>query len=264
MRPADHWTRRRLCLAAAGAAGALAARRHAAAQPGPWGPEEPPLTIDIPQLRYPGQWNPRPGALRELGVELRLRTRLEPRHEPSVVDAEDSALFSTPFLYVAGRGGLPELGSRAEAQLRRFVDLGGMLVFDDADGGADAGFFRDVRVRLERILPGSLLAPIAPDHVLFRSFYILERPTGRTVARDEALGIQEEGRLKVLVFPNDLGGALVRDADGVHVHPCEPGGATQRELAIRFGVNLLLYATCTDYKSDRAHVETLLRSRRWR
>jgi hypothetical protein len=25
-----------------------------------------------------------------------------------------------------------------------------------------------------------------------------------------------------------------------------------------------LYATCTDYKADRAHVETLLRARRWR
>jgi hypothetical protein len=43
-----------------------------------------------------------------------------------------------------------------------------------------------------------------------------------------------------------------------------PGGSQQREWAIRFGVNLLLYATCTDYKADRAHVETLLRSRRWR
>ena len=34
--------------------------------------------------------------------------------------------------------------------------------------------------------------------------------------------------------------------------------------AVVLGVNILLYATCTDYKSDRAHVETLIESRRWR
>ena len=42
------------------------------------------------------------------------------------------------------------------------------------------------------------------------------------------------------------------------------GGAEQRQWAIRLGVNVLLYATCTDYKADRAHVETLFRARRWR
>jgi hypothetical protein len=68
----------------------------------------------------------------------------------------------------------------------------------------------------------------------------------------------------VIFLPNDLGGALSRGVDGHHTHPCSPGGEVQREWAIRLAVNLLLYATCTDYKSDRAHVETLLRRRKWR
>src|SRR5690606_10039677 len=108
----------------------------------------PELQIDLPQLQYGGDWNPRPGAMRELGQELRLRTRLVPLREPSVVSLDPDELFQTPFLYVAGAGGLPGLvdDERAQSQLRRFVDLGGMFVFDDADGGADFAFGRDVEL----------------------------------------------------------------------------------------------------------------------
>lgn len=270
--PAMHPTRRQWLHGAAGlGAGALLARPLAAQPPDPFGLDfdewnEPTtvLTVDLPQLQYSGQWNPRPGAMRELASELRLRTRLEPVHEPSAVLATAPALFSTPFLYVAGERGLPPMGEPAEAQLGRFLDLGGMIVFDAADGGADGSFERDVQALLARIVPGAPVTRIARDHVLYRSFYIIDEPVGRTRSHDHALGVQEEGRLKVLLIRNDLGGALARNPDGLYTHPCTPGGPAQREWAIRFAVNILLYATCTDYKADRAHVETLLRNRRWR
>jgi hypothetical protein len=222
------------------------------------------LKVDLPQLQYPGRWNPRPGAMRELASELRLRTRLEPAREPAAVAATSPALFATPFLYVAGELDLPPLGAAAEAQLGRFLDLGGMVVFDAADGGADPGFERDVKALLGRVLPGAAVTRVAADHVLYRSFYLVDEPVGRTRAYDHILGVQEEGRLKALLLRNDLGGALARGPDGLYAHPCVPGGPDQREWAIRFAVNILLYATCTDYKADRAHVETLLRNRRWR
>lgn len=222
------------------------------------------ITIDLPQLRYEGGWNPRPGAMRVLARELRLRTRLEPVLEPGDVTVGQSALFHTPFLYVAGEGELPPLGSAGEEALRRFIDLGGLIVFDAADGGTDPGFVRDVKALLQRIAPASEVAPVGRDHVLFRSFYLIDAPMGRTRAHDHVLGVQDEGRLRALVMRNDLGGALAETNDGLPAYPCTPGGNVQREWAVRFGVNILLYATCTDYKADRAHVETLLRSRRWR
>ena len=222
------------------------------------------ISIDLPQLRYSGRWSPRRGAMRVLARELRLRTRLEPVSEPSTVEADAASLFETPFLYVAGEGGLPPLGEAAEVQLRRFLDLGGLILFDAADGGADPAFTRDVRALLERIAPESELAPVSSDHVIYRSFYLVDAPWGRTQASDHLLAVADEGRLKAIVTSNDLGGALAETEDGLAAYPCTPGGAEQREWAIRFGVNILLYATCTDYKADRAHVETLLRSRRWR
>lgn len=227
-------------------------------------PSGPAIRIDLPQLRYEGRWNPRPGAMRVLARELRLRTRLEPVREPTTVEATDDALFDTPFLYVAGEGELPSLGTTAEAQLRRFMDLGGLILFDAADGGTDRAFVHDVEALLARIAPASTVAPVGSDHVLFRSFYMVDTPMGRTRAYDHVLGVQEEGRIKALVVRNDLGGALAETPDGLAAYPSTPGGADQREWAVRFGVNILLYATCTDYKADRAHVETLLTARRWR
>ncbi|NVB42859.1 DUF4159 domain-containing protein [Pseudenhygromyxa sp. WMMC2535] len=285
--PALPWSRRGLVRGAAALAGAAAAsslaRSALAAPPSAtdddlepdaralFGPSAgPELQIDLPQLQYGGDWNPRPGAMRELGQELRLRTRLAPMHEPTTVSLNEDELFATPFLYVAGRGGLPSLAASTQAgagasedALRRFVDLGGMIVFDDADGGTDRGFRNDLAALVARVLPGSELTPIAAEHVLYRSFYIIDFPAGRTRAEDELLGVQDEGRIKLLYIPNDLGGALARGDDGLHRWPCTPGGNVQREWAMRLGVNILLYATCTDYKSDRAHVETLLHSRRW-
>jgi hypothetical protein len=75
-----------------------------------------------------------------------------------------------------------------------------------------------------RIIPGAALTRVARDHVLYRSFYIIDEPLGRTRAYDHALGVQEEGRLKVLLIRNDLGGALARGPDGLYTHPCTPGG----------------------------------------
>lgn len=243
--------------------GGLARARQPSLRPGVDLPEMV-LEVDLPQLEYAGNWNPRPGAMRELAVEARLRTRLEPLREPTTVKASSGALFNTPFLYIAGEGELPPFDDAAAARLARFLDLGGMMVFDAADGGTDRGFERDVRALLKRIAPGSGLASVSPEHVLYRSFYLVEAPFGRTANAERALGIEDEGRLKVLLLRNDLGGALARGPDQLPTHACVPGGPVQREGALRFAINILLYATCTDYKSDRAHVETLLLRRRWR
>ena len=61
-----------------------------------WSEPETVLRVDLPQLQYAGRWNPRPGAMRELASELRLRTRLEPLREPSTVTAGAPALFLGP------------------------------------------------------------------------------------------------------------------------------------------------------------------------
>ena len=224
----------------------------------------PPSEIDLPQLAYDGAWNPRVGALEELGREVRLRSRVEPRQSPTVLRPSEQALFRTPFLWVTGEQPLPTFTPAIIRRLRRFIDLGGLMVFDDASGGTTPGFRRSVMELSNTLAPAAPLREVTPEHVLFRSFYLVDRPVGRTDFGQPLLGVHDAGRLKILFVPGDLGGALARDVRGAYRFPCNPGGPAQREEAIRLGVNIVLYATCTDYKSDRAHVETLERSRRKR
>src|SRR5262245_33021600 len=169
-------SRRTLCRAAL-AAGAWSLSGRAGAEPAPGVPRwmrsggEEAITIDLPQLRYEGHWDPRPGAMRVLARELRLRTRLEPVAEPTTVVPQSAALFETPFLYVAGDEALPSFSRSAEANLRQFLDLGGLALFDAADGGTDGAFTHSVESLLGRVAPSSELTPIAHDHVLYRTFY---------------------------------------------------------------------------------------------
>ena len=63
---------------------------------------------------------------------------------------------------------------------------------------------------------------------------------------------------------NNDRGAWARDNFGNWEYECVPGGARQRELAFRMGINLVMYALCLDYKSDQVHVEYIMRRRRCR
>jgi hypothetical protein len=48
------------------------------------------------------------------------------------------------------------------------------------------------------------------------------------------------------------------DARGNTPYAVIPGGARQRTLAYRFGVNLVMYALTGNYKGDQVHVDTIL------
>ena len=48
------------------------------------------------------------------------------------------------------------------------------------------------------------------------------------------------------------------DEQGRPAFPCVPGGEPQREMAMRFGVNLVMYVLTGNYKSDQVHVPAIL------
>jgi len=203
---------------------------------------------------------PRPSAPRRLAWELRKRTSVSTLLEPTRTRLDTPDLFDTPFLYWAGSDGF---SPRSEAELRglrRFVRYGGFVLVDDADPGSGA-FTASVRRALGRALPDQPVRRVAPDHVLFRSFYLVRRPVGRVEGPDHLDAVQVGDRLAVVLTRHDLGGAWARDNLGGWRHPVEPGGDRQREMAIRLGVNLVMYALCLDYKDDQVHVPFILRRR---
>ncbi|MCX5742080.1 MAG: DUF4159 domain-containing protein [Proteobacteria bacterium] len=220
------------------------------------------------QLGTGTSWNPRPSALRRMAWEVEKRTSIDVDLEPSIVTPTSEVLHETPFLILAGDREIELPSTQGIDALRRFLTFGGFLLVDSAEGATDGAFDGSVRKLMNAIFPvsGSAkgLEVIPSDHVVYKSFYLLDRPLGRLSISGAMEGVVRDGRLVAAYVTNDLGGAWARDDFGNYDYPCEPGGERQRELAFRLGVNLVMYALCLDYKSDQVHVPFIMKRRRWK
>jgi hypothetical protein len=251
-------TRRRWLAGGLAAALALAARRASAIGPG--------SRFTFGQLTLGRDLGPRPGALRRLSWEIEKRTSIDVQLEPAIVTPTSESLHETPFLYLSGDREL-ELPSAAGIEaLRRFLTFGGFLLIDSAEGSTDGAFDASVRKLVQAIFPAPAkgLEVIPTDHVVYKSFYLLDKPLGRLAISPAMEAVTRDGRLVCAYIANDLGGAWARDDFGNYDFPCEPGGERQRELAFRMGVNVVMYALCLDYKADQVHVPFIMKRRRWK
>jgi hypothetical protein len=247
-------SRRAFLAGLGGAAAALALPSRARALPDA-------SKLVIGHVQHGGNWNPRPSALRRLAWELARRTSIEPAAAAKVVRLGDPGLHETPFLYLAGAGGIPPFREPERAALRRFLQYGGFLLVDAADGSDGSGFDAAVRRELASVLPASPLEPVSRDHVIQKTFYLLDHQGGRLLVKPWVEAQTIDGRLAVVYSQNDLGGAWARTELGEWEYPCTPGGEAQRETAFRIGVNVAMYALCTDYKDDAVHLPFILRRR---
>jgi len=254
MRSPGPFTRRALLRGGVAAAAALALPRGARALS-----DASKLAIGL--VQHGGTWNPRPTALRRLGWELTRRTSIECANDGVPVRLDRPGLHRFPWLVIAGSGTLPPFGEPERAALRRFLQYGGFLLVDASDGSDGAGFDASARRELARILPAAPLRPVARDHVLYKTFYLLDRQGGRLLVKPWLEAQALDGRLAVVYSQNDLLGAWARSELGDWEYPCSPGGEAQRETALRTGVNLAMYALCTDYKDDAVHLPFIMRRR---
>lgn len=216
--------------------------------------------IELVGLALPGLDDPRPLARGRLAWALRTRTSLDVRLDPRRVVLTDPALFDTPFLYLGGNRAFALPDESAVVTLRRFVELGGFVLIDDCSDGDD-GFDTSVRALMRRLLPDRPLRPVASNHTVFHSFYLVDRPVGRVEGPPQLEGVTIDDRLAVVYSRHDLGGAYSRDPLGAYSFDAIPGGEAQRETAFRLGVNLVMYALCLDYKDDQVHVPFIMRRR---
>jgi hypothetical protein len=214
------------------------------------------------RLTLPGLPDPRPSALRRLAWELVRRTSVTTASEPADVRLSDPNLFRYPFLVLSGDKGFALPPEHDIARLRRHISYGGFLLIDSAEGRAGGGFDESVRRLLAQTLPGELPIRIPDGHVLWKSFYVLRGAPGRITAAPYLEGVERDRRLAVVYTQNDLAGALARDGFGRWEYEVIPGGDEQREEAFRLGVNLVMYALCLDYKTEQAHIDYILRTRR--
>jgi hypothetical protein len=205
--------------------------------------------------------------LEGLSRTLGERTAVEP-DKPFGIDLDTDELAFFPLLYWQVPPNQPALSPQAVQRLDRFMKTGGTLVIDTADadrnfGDGNAG---PGEARLRTVLADLDLPPLEPvphDHVLTKSFYLLQEfpgrlATGRVWIEAARGGADHDGVASLIVGSNGWAAAWARDANGNALYPVTPGGEIQRERALRFGINLVMYALTGNYKADQVHVPALL------
>jgi hypothetical protein len=209
---------------------------------------------DLPDMR--------PSALRRLAWEIERRTSLVTLADPIELSIASPDLFRYPLCLLSGDRAFAMPPESDLARLRRYLTFGGCLWIDSSEARVGGPFDESVRRLLALVLPGDLPKPVADDHVLWRSFYIVRDAPGRMMLPARLEGIERDRRLTVVYTQNDLCGAMARDGFGRWEHNVAPGGDEQRERSFRFAVNLVMYALCLDYKTEQAHIDFIMRTRR--
>ena len=61
-----------------------------------------------------------------------------------------------------------------------------------------------------------------------------------------------------MITSNDFAGAWAVDDKGLFLYPTDSSDPSQREMAYRSGVNIVMYVLTGNYKADQVHVPALL------
>ncbi|MEM9715989.1 MAG: DUF4159 domain-containing protein [Pseudomonadota bacterium] len=214
-----------------------------------------------------------------LGAALSRRTSVEPV-PPVGIDLARDPIELYSFLYWPITANQQELSPEVAARVNSYLRTGGMIMFDTLDANLGrASSSETLNGGALRRVAGSLaippLEPIPEDHVLTRTFYLVQDFPGRhfgasvwveaappDAVRGEGMPFRNlnDGVSPVIIGGNDWAAAWAIDEQGNPLRPVGRGsaGELQREFAYRFGVNLIMYVLTGNYKSDQVHVPALL------
>jgi hypothetical protein len=208
---------------------------------------------------------------------LSQRTSLSPG-EPVGLDPAKDELAFYPLIYWPIVATLPQPPTAAVTRIAAYMKGGGTVLFDtrDALAARPGGPETPEAAWLRKLLAGvdvPELEPVPRDHVVTKSFYLIDGFVGRTTVGQtwiEALPPPDPNDTQVraaragdsvspiVITSNDLAAAWAADEDGQPLYPLFPGGPRQRELALRGGVNLVMYTLTGNYKADQVHARDIL------
>lgn len=204
--------------------------------------------------------------LEALGEVLKRRTSVEPSGIVAL-DLDHNELAFFPFIYWPVTQEQEQLTDKALQNVQYYIDNGGTILFDTRDhiSTTRSGFGHSGGRNGEKLrsLIGSLnippLVPIKETHVLTKSFYLLDSFPGRydggTLWVEEQSASGRDGVSSVIIGGHDWATAWsVARGSGPRIS----GGPQQQEMALRFGVNVMMYALTGNYKADQVHLPHIL------
>jgi len=212
--------------------------------------------------------------LDSLSNYLSSRTALEPGVAKGI-DIETDQLALYPLIYWPMDDTTPLPSPAAISRIDAYMKSGGTVLFDTRDQIVDLGSgSSQLTLRLQQILASLDIPPLEPvpqDHVLTKSFYLLDTFPGRY--SDGPLWVEStpetdnpaerparsgDGVSSILITGNDMAAAWALDEQGFPMFSTVPADPWQREYAFRAGVNIVMYMLTGNYKADQVHIPALL------
>lgn len=183
------------------------------------------------------------------------------------VNPDNSELIYYPFIYWPMASSSNYLSVRASQNIQNYLLNGGLILFDTRDGQfRNSGVEATIGIERLRDISRSIQIPelikIPEDHILGRSFYLLDNYPGLYLGGD--VWVEKEPSpsndkvTSVVIGGNNWAAAWSDNPSDLARYIVEPGGEEQREVAYKFGINLLMVALTGNYKADQIHVSHIL------
>ncbi|MGJ8571273.1 MAG: DUF4159 domain-containing protein [Hoeflea sp.] len=236
-------------------------------------------SLDRTRLAYVVTGDDEADKISQLGLDslsryLFSRTALEPGTAIGL-DIETAPLALYPLIYWPMSEDADIPSPEAISRIDAYMKSGGTVLFDTKDRIVDLGGGSSaLTVRLQQILASLDIPPLEPvpaDHVLTKSFFLLDTFPGRY--SDGPLWVEAtpqsdnpaerpartgDGVSSILITGNDMAAAWAIDDQGFPMFSTVPADPWQREYAFRAGVNIVMYMLTGNYKADQVHIPALL------
>ncbi len=216
-------------------------------------------------LAYVETANPIVNAMAQKGLQyvanaIMQRTALQNvRVTPVNISNDDLAFY--PLLYWPIES--TPLGDKAYAKLNDYMNTGGMLFVDIRNGRKLSQSFyaqnQPLSLLSEKLfIP--LLKPLPEEHVLRKSYYLLSTANiaGRYDGGDIWLDLGDNSGSTAIEDNQHVAAFIIGANDWISLWADESADIYKREKALRFGINLVMYALTGTYKQDQVHTKAIL------
>ena len=187
--------------------------------------------------------------------------------DPIAVNVESDELVFYPLIYWPVIAEAESLSPKARNNVAQYMKNGGTVFFDLRDQTAQLGDDQASQA-LRRILANIDVPPLVPvpdGHALTKSFYLLKDFPGRyegaplwVESSDDPAASGFDNVSGLIIGSNDYAAAWATNDAGQPLYAMVPGSSRQREMAMRVGINVVMYVLTGNYKTDQVHIPQIL------